>query len=218
MPRFPVAGPVVIPGCIQVNLFWTSSNRRWRNVLHGNLTAAGPVNPILAETLFTAFKGGLTSSGWVGELHTNSALTGVGIKDLRQQFQVEYLSTSAPMAGQAAGIELPLNVALVVTLQTALAGRQNRGRTYLTGFTDGALNGPLQTGAVANTAATAFLQAIQSAMQANTIPMVVAQRALAAGTDKKGNPLPPRVAGVQPVVNITVVNPRVDSQRRRLGR
>jgi hypothetical protein len=70
----------------------------------------------------------------------------------------------------------------------------------------------------AGVAGVAMLNGLNSVMQANGFPMVVAQEHLLAGTDKHGNPLADRPAGVVPITGFDVANPRIDTQRRRLGR
>jgi hypothetical protein len=96
----PVApGPIVIPNCLQVRLVWTQGLRTFHNLLHGNWTTVGPIDPALVETLFTGFKTQFTSSGWSGMVNTGSSFSGVGLRDLRNANQIEYLSSSAPIFG-----------------------------------------------------------------------------------------------------------------------
>lgn len=218
MSRTVVPGPVVIPGCIEVSLLFSSSGRNFKNVLHGNLAAAGPINPSLPETLFTGFKTQLTSSGFGAQLSSGTSFTGVTVKDLRAPNNPVYLSTGAAVPGTGAATQLPINDAFVVTLRTGQSGRGFRGRVYLSGLiAASSIDGRTFIGATA-TAALAFINGVNSVMTTNSIPLVVAQRALAAGTDSHGNPLPARPASVILVTSVVNVNSRVDSQRKRLGR
>lgn len=217
MARIPVAGPVVIPNCVEVRLVWSNNGRTFKNVLHGNLTAAGPLNPTIAETLFSAFKTQLTSSSWGAMIHTTTTMTGVEVKDLRAGNNPTLLSTGAAAAGTGTGNASPLSTALVFTLKTAQSGRAFRGRAYLAGLAPIAIADSLHGAAAAFTNGIAFLNGVNSVMGTQGFPLVVAQRALQAGTDKHGNPLPARAAAVVPVTSINNVNNRLDSQRRRLG-
>jgi hypothetical protein len=218
MPRLPVPGPIVIPSCIEVKLHWSDTFGLFSNVLHGNLTAVGPINPALAETLFSALKANVATVTWLGDLATTISFTGVSVKDIRAANNPEFPSSSLAAPGTAVGPAVAINSALVVTLRSAQAGRAFRGRVYLAGLTATALASARQwtTGAGAN--AVAFVEGIQAVLTANSIPLVIAQRALQAGTDASGNPLPARLAAVVPVVSVDIANPRVDTQRKRLGR
>lgn len=216
--RLPVAGPVQIPNCIEVRLMWAEGSRRMANVLHGNLTAAGPLAPTLPETLFQAIKSASSTTAWLAHIAPAVELAGVGVKDLRQMYQVEYVSTGLPAPGTAADAALPLQSALVVTLRTAQSGQGFRGRAYMPGLTIGSLADPRTFNDTVSSAAKAFIDGVNSVMSTNGFPMVVAQRALQAGTHHDGSPWPARSAQVVPVVSTDIANKRVDTQRRRLGR
>jgi hypothetical protein len=218
MARLPVAGPVVIPNCIEVLLSWTSSNRTFHNALHGNLTAVGPINPGMAETLFSAIKANAATTTWLGHLGTGVRFAGCAVKDLRAPNNPMYFSTGTVVPGTAVGVELPLSSSLVVTLRTAQSGQGFRGRVYLAGMTDAALASPLAFLDTVGTDAVAFIEGVDSAMGTQNIPMVVAQRALQAGTHHDGSPWAARDAGVLDVIAKDIANPRIDSQRKRLGR
>lgn len=207
-----------IPNCAQVQIQWSTSGRTFSNVLHGNWTGAQAPTAALAETLFTAVKGALTSSGWGALLHTDVSCTGVRIKDMRQPNLGYVNSSSAAASGTGSGTMGPLNAALVITQRTAQSGRGFFGRTYLAGMDSTTFQTHTQFTAAATTAGAAFLESIRTSMQTNTIPMVVAQRALLAGTTSGGAQLGPRAANTIPVTQCAAINARVDTQRRRLGR
>lgn len=218
MPRLPVAGPIVIPGAVQMNVYWTSGGKPQRNVYHGVWSGTGSPNPALAQSLFTAISTAFGSSSWASFVGDDCTLQAVGVKDLRTANQVEYLSTGGAVPGTGTLVAVPASTALVVTLRTANSGRAFRGRTYLGSLADNAILNQYDATAAANVAAIAFVQGIMAAMAAQSMPMGIGQRALQAGTDHKGNPLPARAAAVVPVTQAVVVNPRLDTQRRRLGR
>jgi hypothetical protein len=89
---------------------------------------------------------------------------------------------------------------------------------YLGGLADTALQNMFDTATAANTAAAAFVTGIMTVLAGATMPMGIAQRQLNAGTDHAGNPVAARAANIIPVTLAEVHNPRVDSQRRRLGK
>lgn len=218
MARLPVPGPVVIPEGLEIKLVWSDGVGEWTNVLHGHLTAVGPISPGLAEQLFSAIKGQTGTAPWLAQLATTTEFTGVRVKDLRAAYNPEFLSSGAAAAGTGVGAPLSTNVALCVTERTGQAGRGFRGRVFLAGITVDGLSGPRQFDSATGAAAVAFMQGVMSALSTNQVPLVIGQRALAAGTDAAGNPLPARPADTVPVVSVEVADLRVDTQRRRLGR
>ena len=197
---------------------WTQANRTFKNVFHGAFTGSRPINPSLAETLFVALKAATSTTSWLSRVHTSCSLVAITIKDLNSAYQPAFSSTGAAALGTATGIALPLNSALVVTLRTNQSGQGYRGRAYLGGMNDAQLADSRTFSTAAGAAAQAFVDGIRNIMDTNTIPMAIAQRALAAGTHHDGSPWEARPAALVDVVSISIANPRVDSQRRRLGR
>jgi hypothetical protein len=218
MPRFPVAGPVVIPSGIEVKLEWVNGSRSFRNVLHGTYAGTRPVPPTLAETVFSAIKASASTTAWLAHLPAEVEFVGVSLKDLNTQHQVDNPSTSGAALGTAAGLASPLNTALVVTLTTAQSGAGFRGRVYLAGMVNEDQQSSTLWSAAVGAAAVAFIQGVQAVMLANGMPMAVGQHALNAGTHHDGSPWEARPAAVVPVTGISIRNPRIDTQRRRLGR
>jgi len=218
MARPPVAGSVVIPNCMEVKLNWSTAGHLWNNVVHGVYSAQRPINPALPEQLFSAIKAAAGTTAWMTHLNSDTSLLGVSMKDLHTPNQAEFGSTGLPMIGTGTGVTLPLSLALVVTLRTAQAGQGYRGRVYLCGLTDADLLTSTRWSDAAGTAGVGFVDALRSAMDGNTVPMCVAQRALAEGTHHDGTPWEARPAGTPDVVSCDIANPRIDSQRRRLGR
>lgn len=218
MARPPTPPPIIIPNCIMVALHWSDSGREFSNVIHGNLTAVGPLNPALPETLFSAFKANAGITAWLGtHVSTGVSFIRVTVKDMRAGNNPTLASSGLPAAGGAAGAQVPVQAAIVVTHRTAQSGRAFRGRSYLGGLTVTDLNGPREWTGATGTAAVAMLNGMQSVMTANQIPMVIAQQHLLADP---ANPtrFPDRPANVVPITGFDIANPRVDTQRRRLGR
>lgn len=218
MARLPVVGPVVIPNCVECRILWTIGARTFANVVHGQSAGGAAATDAGAQAIFSGLSTQFSGSGWNGMVHPTVSLFAVELKSLHNPNLVQHVSTGAAVPGTATGAGAPMNVALVVTLRTANSGRAFRGRVYLGGLADVALGNMLDSSTAANTAAAAFITGLMTVMSSNSMPMCIAQRALQAGTDKKGNPLPARAANIVPVTTASVINPRLDSQRRRTGR
>lgn len=128
--------------------------------------------------------------------------------------QVSSVPTGTVIGGVADPV-LPNNVTLAVSFRTANRGRSFRGRNYIPAL--------WETGVVKNTVGPTIVAAIQAAYNA----LVTDAGVLAAGfewvvvsrfsgVDVNGNPIP-RVAGLAtPVTSALVVDPIIDSARRRL--
>lgn len=219
-PRYPVPGPVVIPNCAQVSITWLQNSMVIMNVLHGNLTAAGPLNPNIAETIFSALKANAATTTWLTHVTTGMSLTGVRVKDLRAANNPTLLSTGVAVLGTGAGAAVPQDCALAVTLRTAFSGKGYVGRAYLGGLTVTDLADSRHWASGVQTPAINFMNAINSAMTASGLPWVLAQRQLAGNPDPAAPPSQqqPRPAGVVPITAANLTDLRVDSQRRRLGR
>jgi hypothetical protein len=217
MARKPVTGPIVWANGIIITINWSQGTRRYTNVFYGTTPAARPLPATLPETLFTAYKTGNTSSGWIGQVHTTCTMTGVTIKDISVASQPNQFSTSASQAGTSTGGPLPAQVAMVVTLSTAMSGRAFRGRCFLGGIGATALNDADTHTAASGTAAAAFVNAILAANTSNGISTGVFGRALQAGTLKNGTPVGPRTAQFTPIIQARITSQRWDTQRRRLG-
>jgi len=218
MARVPVPGPVVIPACIECKVHWSAGGHAWTNVLHGNTVGGGSIDSVLADALFTGFVTQFTSSGWSAACDAGTSLVRVTVKDLRSAYLAEFPSSGAPVNGTGAAGPLPLSVAVCITLKTAQSGRQYRGRVYFAGLDQAATTDATTFSPATSTAARAFAAGLDTVMTGNGMPMCVAQRALQAGTDINGNPLPARAAGTVDVVDYVATDNRFDSQRRRLGR
>jgi hypothetical protein len=214
-----IPGPVVIPNCIQVRLVWTLANGKTvYNVLHGSVAGGFSATTTVAEAVFTAIK---AAAGWTSlkaNINSGVSLAGVDLRDLRTAQQPIVASTSGASAGTGAGTALPPGDALVVTLRTALAGRNARGRAYIPGFDSTAMaaGGVAASGTVTN--ATSFMTAVQTALGASSITLALANPARQAYTGSTGATHPARAATVLAVTGIVTRNNVFDHQRRRAGR
>lgn len=116
-------------------------------------------------------------------------------------------SPSSPIPGEIAKEALPNNVALCVSFRTAGRGRSSRGRNYVAGLDiDSVLHNtvdPSRVEGIANA-----YQDITPRLDGLLFDWVVVSR-FSGG-------VPRSAALVQPITSVIVVDPTVDSQRRRL--
>jgi len=219
MARLPVRGPKVIPNTAEVKLHWSIVGEgQYQNVLHGLYSTPPAFNAPLAEAIFTAIKSAASTTSFFVHLGSNVHFDAVTVKNLHVANQAEFRSSSLAMPGTGAPPIASVNNALVVTLRTALAGQGFRGRVYLAGLLQTDLASPRSWSSAVGLLAVDFVSGIDAAMSASQLPMAVAQHALNAGTHADGTPWEARPAASNDVVSVTIVNDRVDSQRRRLGR
>lgn len=213
-----IPGPVVIPNCAQVRLFWTLGNGKTAtNVVHGAYSGTFTPSITMANQLMTALIGALTSSLLGQNLHTSTALAGVGVRDLSAAHTTEFVSNVAASAGTGTGTALPPQNALVVTLRTGQAGQAGRGRIYYPGWASSADVGNGVASAAAQGAASSFTNSLSTSMAQSGIALIfsIAHPARNGYTGKTGTVHPARAAGTVPITTILCENGVWDTQRRR---
>jgi hypothetical protein len=215
--RPPVPGPIVIPGCVQAQLRFTDTTGTFSLVCHG-IKGSTTVDETLANSLATSVASAVTSSGWVGFMAPGTSFDGVWVKDLSSANNSIYESNTTGVAAGGTGPALGDNTAICVTKQSAKSGKEFRGRMYLGGLDSSCTVDGHNMTDPAKVAAGNFGEAVRTAFNSAGIPMCIANRALQAGEDINGNPLPPRTANTTPITRLVVRDLRLDSQRRRLGR
>jgi len=120
-----------------------------------------------------------------------------------------------PQAGSVADPVLPNNVTIAISFRTGLRGRSFRGRNYHPAL--------WETGVISNTLQNTIVAAIQAAYNALIVDAAVIAAGFTwvvvsrfSGVDANGDPIP-RAAGVTtPVLSALIVDPTIDSMRRRL--
>lgn len=218
----------VIANCVEVRLLWSINGQGAVNVLHGQV-GTFTSNQATCNTLGAAIKAAFTSN--LGTLCTvNTILARVGLRDLRQANQTEYLDTGSVVPGTGTGDALPAQIAMCLTLRTALSGKSYRGRIYLGGFseTQSDVNGQIIAGAT--TAALAFMTAVQNAMSSSQITLGIASRPAEAytivksvhhadGTDTETLMVTgkARTGGITPVTAVVQRDVKWETQRRRMN-
>lgn len=199
--------PLVVPNAAQLRLIWSLGGQLYALNVLGVVAPGGvAITQAVANTIGAAVKAGLGTSTLGANLHPTVALANVGLRDVRTASQPEYLDASAPVVGTGTGDLLPPQVAIVVTLRTALAGQSYRGRVYLPGFAEGT-NSSTGTSAL-GTAPVNFIAAIKSTLQGNAMDLGVLSRPNADAT-------PPRFGMINVVTSIVMRDTVWDTQRRR---
>lgn len=165
----------MVPGAAELKLYWSVNGQLAVNVIGMSITGTPSFGNPLADTIGAAVKSAFTTQ-LAAQFATTSSLLRVGIRDLRTDNQPEFRDSGAAVAGTGAGEGLPGSVAMCVTLRTSGAGKSFRGRTYLSGWNEGAngANGLITTAAA--TAGVNFMSAVNGAMTPNGFAMAVLTR------------------------------------------
>lgn len=198
---------LIVPQAAQMRLIWSLSGVLYALNVMGVVNAGGiAITQALANTIGTAIKSGMTSSGHAAAVHNLVALANIGIRDIRTANQSEFLDTGAALAGTGTGDLLPLQTASCVTLRTALAGRSFRGRCYLPGF--GEINNSATGTLVGSASGVAFVTAIKAALVASALDLGVISR-------PAPDAIPARAGSINVVTSIVSRDAVWDTQRRR---
>jgi len=166
----------IIPLTVEVRLLWSLSGQLGVNVLHAIAPGGYVVNQTTTNALATGIKTAFTTN-LSTLMNPSVALARIGLRDMRQANQAEFLDSNAVIGGVTAGDMLPAQNAVCVTLRTAQSGKSFRGRVYISGWleTQNDLQGTTVQGA--STAAAAFVTGISAAMTNATLQLAVASRA-----------------------------------------
>lgn len=190
-----------------MRLIWSLNGQLYALNVLGVVNATNlAITQALANTVGAAVKTAFTSSSHDTDVHTSVSLANVGLRDIRTASQAEFLDSGAAVPGTSAGDVLPPQIALCITLRTALAGAAYRGRSYLPGY--GELYNTATGTCVAVAPAVAFLAAIKSGLQTNALDLGVISRGNAS--------LPiPRAPQINVVTSIVSRDAVWETQRRR---
>jgi len=214
VPKLSGPHPLVVDNAVQVRLSWSWNGVLGGNVLGGQVGGGYGNSQAHANALGAAVAGRFTSSGLKALCAATTSFLGVGIRDVRTPNEVEYLYAPGGVAGTGAGDPLPNELAAVVTLKTAKAGKHFRGRVYFSGANEAQNDAAGKIVAAFNTAIVAFMTGVQADMGTEGITLAVLSRPAYA------NLVPPLdietyAGGIFPVTSITARDVQWDSQRRR---
>lgn len=167
--------PLVVPQATQVRLLGTNLGSAQINVLHAVNPGGVVINQALADTLATAIRSAWTTN-IAPHVTTSCHLATIGLRDLRFPHMAEYLGTGAAADGILTTDALPGATAICVSLKTAKAGASFRGRVYLGGWSEAENTAGGAIVAAANTAAVAFVTAVQASLSTSGLQLAVLSR------------------------------------------
>jgi hypothetical protein len=212
-----IGGPIVIPNCVQIVLKWTQQDGKGANVVtYGRVGGIPAPTVTQADQIFSALSTGAQYTALKALQSSTSAFTGVTLRSVHSKDQPIIASTGAAVSGTAVGATFPNEVALVITLRTALVGRANRGRMFIPNWTaDSSAAGNVVL-ASSVTVLQNWANTLISAYAAGGYTMVIGQQERADYTSPKtGTHFPHRDATSVTVTQCTVRNNTWDTQRRR---
>jgi len=205
-----MATPLVLPNAVQIRLHWSYNGVLGFNALGGSVAGGFAASQAIANTLGTAILGRFTTSGLAALCATTTSLLAVGLRDIRTANLPEYVSVAAAVPGTGSGDPLPNQLAAVVTLRTALAGKSYRGRAYFSGAIEAENDSTGHIAAGLNTALVTFMTNVQTDLATSGITLAVISR------PRSSPPFPIAWAGaVTPVTAIVTRDTEWDTQRRR---
>lgn len=211
-----IGGPVVIPQCAQIVMYWNlESGRQGHIVLYGRYSGAFAGTTAQANSILTGLTTGGAWTALAAFLSTATTLGAITIRDVSVANQPLVSSTTSGASGSSASPSLPNEVAAVVTLRTALAGKSGRGRSYVPGFATNALGAGNVIAAAAVTALQNWANTWPSIISGQGYTWVLGLKARQAYTGSTGTPHPARAATSVPITVATVRDNHWDSQRRR---
>lgn len=209
---------LVVPNAGLLTLNWSGETRTWHNVIGLVGQAALPTfDQALAEGLFTGIS---TAAGFVSllaRLAPTVVFESLTIRDIHLPNRPEFTSTGTPVSGGGTGDCLPLNVAAVVTVRTALAGKSFRGRTYFSGFAESENDAQGRQSAAVNTSIVSAMTSINSICAGHSLTIGVVSRPQDAKTIP-AKTITSRAGQATAVQSFAARNTKWESQRRRTGR
>jgi hypothetical protein len=211
-----IGGAQLVPSCAHISIHWAlPSGKSGFNVLTGRYTGTFAGSVAQANAILAALTTGAPATALLSHMPATVAINDVQIRDIAVANQPVITSQPPGAAGTAAGIALPNEVALVITKRTAGAGRSNRGRMYIPGWTVAAVAADNTAIAAVITDLQAWANTIQNALNGSGYQLVIPNPARAAYIGSTGTAHPARPAGSVTVQSLQVRDNHFDSQRRR---
>jgi len=211
-----VGGPVIVPSCAQITLSWVlEGGKTAHNVLYGRYSGAFAGTVTQCNGIMAALTTGAAWTALVPFIANTGGLSTVSIRDVNSANQPIVTSTTGNGVGTSISSALPNEVAAVITLRTALAGRSGRGRVYIPGWATNALGAGNVIAAAAVTALGNWGATIGGAINTQGYVFVLGLKHRIAYTGTTGTIHPDRPATSIPITSTVVRDNHWDSQRRR---
>jgi hypothetical protein len=169
--------------------------------------AAGLVNELIAALSLDTIP-----SPFLAPLSSRYSLDAIRVQDLNPGVSASFVNGIGQPGGNDVDDALPPSLALCVTWRTGLKGKQNRGRTYLTGFAEDSGNAGYWIPEIQTWAAGAFASPLMEAFG----PLGTGNYALSVVHSMSGGVRinPPTAS---PIITYTVQNVARTLRRRGVG-
>jgi hypothetical protein len=207
MPFVPVANTVM------VEMRMLLDNQHIENTLYF-LNPAGP--DITNMNLLASEMVGWWTTQCAPLLPITCSLQEVVVTDLTSASSFQVVNAPAGgVPGSFAAAAMPNNVSLAISFRTATRGRSHRGRNYIPALVESVVVENTVDGSHVANWETAYNQIlIDPGIIASGYVWGVVTRF--SGTDANGNPIPRAAGAISAVTAASIVDPIVDSMRRRL--
>jgi len=187
------------------------------NVTHARYTPPFPGTTTMADNLSIALQNLFTSAALPQWFPTNTTLAGVDLRDINQANQpLINRSTGAQVVGTSTSLPMPTEVAIALTLRTALTGQSNRGRIFIPGWAANAAAVGAVIAPLLMTDLATFANGLRGVYTGQGLTLVIAQPARNGYTSPTtGRVHPARSATSIDVANVVVRDNHFDTVRRR---
>src|SRR4029453_2524292 len=212
-----IAGPVVIPNACRIRINWNLGDGKVaHNICYAQWNGTPALTVALADSVKAALVNGATWTALAAFINTATSLASVTLLDVRSATATEVTSAAAATVG-AGTAALPDEVAVVLTLRTANRGPSGRGRIYIPGFAQAAMQSGNVISPGAVTAVTNWGQSNLMPAASTTVgPLALGLPARSAYTSPTTGRIFPARAATTVIVTSTICrNNTWDSQRRR---
>lgn len=211
-----IGGKVQVPQCAQIVIQWgLESGRIGHNVLYGRYAGGFVGTAAQCNSILTGLTSGGAWTALAAFLATSSGLSGVTIRDVNTVDQPLISNSVGGQPGTSASPSLPNEAAVVVTLRTAKAGAQNRGRMFIPGWATNALGAGNVVAAAAVTALNNWANTIPGVLGGQGYTWVIGQRERVAYTGSTGTQHPARAATSTQITSQSARDNHWDTQRKR---
>jgi hypothetical protein len=205
-----------IPQCVEVVLQWVLEDGKVaHNVLHARYAGTYPGTVAMANAILTGLTTGAAWTAMATFITPTTTLSFVTLRDLNTPNQALIANNVAGGAGSSASAGLPNEVAVVVTLRTAKAGRAFRGRIYLPGWATNALGTGNVIAAACLTDINAWANTIPTVFTSQGLTFAIGQHSRVAYTSPIGTPHPKRDPTTVDITSQSVKDNHWDTIRRR---
>lgn len=207
---------LVVPQGVEGLLDIAVASRNTNVVIHWSNPSGATVDANMANTVFGSLKA-LWTTNLAPQCPVTTAFTGIRLRDINTPGNALISSSGAAANGSSATNEaLPRQIAACLTVRTAKAGKQFRGRMYFTGFSESANGADNHMAAATKTALDAFAAGFVTAANVANLVFGVCHRPTAFD-ENTGLPISPGLGFVTPAIQVVCRDNVWDSQRRRAG-